>query len=639
MKSTKRFFLAISLFISVISWAQEVNLDSLLEVKSKEVPALNEKVSISVSNSSVKEFMRGVANSSGLNIDVDPSMDFKIINNFSDVKVKDMLVFLAKQYNLNVQLIGNIITISQNKEVIIPNVTVIYNEQKETVSLDVSEEQLYTVAKIITDKTGKNVVPRGDARNEKIKCFIKEMPFEEAIKELALSNGLEMDKNENGFFVITKTKNPETETAQANTSPSRSSRSSRSSRGTTRTRNNTNSEGGGSNYILDVKKLRTDTLQVTLKEAPVEDILSELSNHINFNYFISPGTEEKITGSIKGKNIDRILTNLFKGTKITHKKAGNVYVVGEKKTIDFNEHRVITFEHRSIEKLLEFMPSDLKESLEIIEFPEQNSLFATGPAYQVNELESFAKSVDKVVPVVLIEIIIMYVNKTINESTGINAGLGESPVETTGTVFPGADLTIGANKINQILNGAGWVNLGNVSPNFYVTLQALESQGFLEVQSTPKLSTLNGHEATLSIGNTEYYLEERSQLYGTQNPQQTFTQEYKAVKAELSVKIKPIVSGDDQITLDIEVSQSDFTERISKTAPPGTVNRDFTSLIRVKNQEMILLGGLNENRESDSGSGTPILSRIPIIKWFFSSRQYEKGDSKLSVLIRPTVIN
>jgi type IV pilus assembly protein PilQ len=217
--------------------------------------------------------------------------------------------------------------------------------------------------------------------------------------------------------------------------------------------------------------------------------------------------------------------------------------------------------------------------------------------------------------------------------------LGDAPTATSGSLFPGLDLNLGANAINKIIDDAGWINLGKVTPNFYVTLQALESQGFLDMQSTPKLSTLNGHEATLSIGNTEYYLEERTDIIGTQNPTQTTSQQYKSVNAELKIKIKPVVSGDEQITLDIEVLQSDFTERISKTAPPGSVNRNFTSQIRVKNQDMVLLGGLMEKRKNDSGTGVPVLSRIPVIKWIFSSRKHESSDSKLSVLIRPTIIN
>jgi type IV pilus assembly protein PilQ len=90
--------------------------------------------------------------------------------------------------------------------------------------------------------------------------------------------------------------------------------------------------------------------------------------------------------------------------------------------------------------------------------------------------------------------------------------------------------------------------------------------------------------------------------------------------------------------MEITVSQSDFTEKISKFAPPNTVNRKFESLIRVKNGEMILLGGLEEAEKSESSSGWPILSRIPIVKWVFSSRSKKDSKSKLTVFIKPTII-
>jgi type IV pilus assembly protein PilQ len=68
------------------------------------------------------------------------------------------------------------------------------------------------------------------------------------------------------------------------------------------------------------------------------------------------------------------------------------------------------------------------------------------------------------------------------------------------------------------------------------------------------------------------------------------------------VVIRPIVSGNDQITLDIEVNQSDFTSRISEFAPPGSVSRSFKSVISVRNNDMILLGGLEEKRVRENSS-------------------------------------
>jgi type IV pilus assembly protein PilQ len=525
-----------------------------------------------------------------------------------------MLVFLAEEYELEIDVIGNIVTVSKDPVEVKPQVHVAYLENRNLITIDVKDEELYVAAKYITSQTGKNVIPRTNARSEKIRCYIKEMPFDAAIEELALSNGLSMKLSEDGFYVIEKEIEQAVAEGATPTDPSRT----RFSRNQSNQRSG-ESRRGNDNYSIDVKRLRNDSLLITVENAPVDAILVELNEEENFNYFISPGLEDAVTGRVIGKDINSILSYLFNGTDVAHKKVDNVFIVGKKKLIDYNEHKVVQLQNRSIDKILEFVPADLAESLEIIEFPELNSLFLTGPSYQIDEFELFVKEIDKVVPVVLIEVIIMYVNKSISVSTGIQAGLGDAPVQTSGQVFPAVDVTIGADKINQIINGSGWVNLGNVDPNFYLILQAMEAQGFVELNSTPKLSTLNGHEASLSIGNTEYYLEERTQLYGTQNPQQTTSQEYKPVNAELAIKIKPFVSGDEQITLEVEVKQSDFTERISKTAPPGSVNRDFISQIRVKNKEMILLGGLMDREKRESGTGTPFLSRIPVISGFLAA--------------------
>jgi type IV pilus assembly protein PilQ len=261
---------------------------------------------------------------------------------------------------------------------------------------------------------------------------------------------------------------------------------------------------------------------------------------------------------------------------------------------------------------------------------ELNGFVISGDDQRITEIKDFLRSIDQTVPVVMIEVMIVDVNRSRTLTTGLKAGLGNGPTESGGTISPGINYSLNSNSINSLLNsfnGAGVFNLGNVAPGFYVSIQALETDGVLKLRSTPQLSTLNGHEATLSIGETEYYLEVRNDLIGTQNPTVTTSQTYKPVNADLSLKILPIVSSEDMVTLDIEVSQSTFTDRISETAPPGSVHR-----------EMIVLGGLEEKETSKSGSGLPFLSRIPVLKWFFGSRTSKNSQSKLTIFIRPTII-
>jgi type IV pilus assembly protein PilQ len=226
-------------------------------------------------------------------------------------------------------------------------------------------------------------------------------------------------------------------------------------------------------------------------------------------------------------------------------------------------------------------------------------------------------------------------------TTGLKAGIADKSAVSGGTLFPEVNYNLNATSINSLINsfnGFGLVKLGKVTENFYFNIGVLEDQGIVKKRSTPKLATLNGHEATMTLGNTEYYLEESNNVIGSQNPQNIITKQYKSVKADFTLKIKPIISGNEQITLEIKVDQSDFTGRISPQAPPGAVSRNFESLIRVKNEEMILLGGLETNSVSDAGSGVPLLGRIPVLKWIFSSRKREKSASKLNVFIKPVIV-
>jgi type IV pilus assembly protein PilQ len=143
----------------------------------------------------------------------------------------------------------------------------------------------------------------------------------------------------------------------------------------------------------------------------------------------------------------------------------------------------------------------------------------------------------------------------------------------------------------------------------------------------------------MKISKTEYYLEETSQIFANASTTQTKIKQYKPVNADFSITITPIVSADEQITMQVKVDQSDFTGgKIANDAPPNQISRSFTSLIRVRNEDMILLGGLEEGIMKDTGSGFPVLSRIPVLKWIFSSRDRIKNEKRLSIFIKPTII-
>lgn len=616
------------LFLPKLTFGQEtwfsVHADSLVV----DIPALASTVDISVSNVSMQEFLRAIANSSGLNLNVDPSVEDNVVNNFNDVEVRDMLIFLERNYPIDIEVVGNIINV--RKRIVIETIEtdfkgVKYDSITQMITLDYYQANLNQVAREITKITEYNIVLAPSISSKLVTGYVENMLFSGAMEQFAFSNDLKVRVTESGYYVMEPTPVPKQPVSASSNQNSRN-----------RPNQNTPEE-----YELNVRRLSNNSVTIHCSNAPLDEVIRAVGDELEANYFISSTLEGKV--SLKSEELDfrTFLEDVLNGSSYIYSDKGGIYIIGSKEIPSLKQCDIFQFQNRTIDKVVELLPEDIKQDLMITEFVDLNSLLISGEESRIRNLTNLLTRIDKTVPVILIEVIIVNVSKNYTISTGIEAGIGNAPIQTQGQVFPGVDIQIGADDINKIIsgfNGFGVVNMGNVNPNFYLTLKAMEEQGILEISSTPKLSTLNGHEANMNIGNTEYYLEETSNFIGTQNPSLSTAKVYKSVTAELAVTIKPIVSGDDQITLDILVEQSDFTERISNEAPPGSVNRRFESLIRVKNQELIILGGLEEKRYQDSSTGTPLLSRIPIIKWLFSSRTRQDQKSKLTIFIKPTII-
>lgn len=103
--------------------------------------------------------------------------------------------------------------------------------------------------------------------------------------------------------------------------------------------------------------------------------------------------------------------------------------------------------------------------------------------------------------------------------------------------------------------------------------------------------------------------------------------------------VTPHVSQDSTITLDINLSQDEFTANDDeKYAPPGISKRSFTSIVKVKDGEMVLLGGIEKNLLDNSSKGLPYVARVPVLRSIFGKNRRVKTDSRLNIFIKPTVI-
>ncbi len=725
----KTLLLCLVLLLCQLTLAQDKTRIDSLRTKLTELSKTNEGLSekfeteVNISNVTLRTLLMGVAEIHNININIENNIaNIPVSNNFKDVNIIDLFVFLCKEYNLTIDITGNILSFKAYKpEKVIPKDPFeVEYEANDRISMDVQNQKLFAVVKKISAKTGNNLVYEPGLEDKTINVYTKNAEFESAIKQMAISNGLDIEYSEEDFIILTKRSEKENFSFDPN---------SRAKIGY---------------EVIDKQEM---LLKVNFKNTAVKDIINALSVDLDLNVFTASPLDEagEVTFVAKELTFDELIEKIFESntgrstsqqnrsqnrnsnisnrnqvqvknstTNFTFKKENGIYYFGTEKQLSLRKVEKIRLKHRSVELLsdpsggttsrrtggrnlnsgsnaamnsfnssfnavrtnnrtgtqnrggqnrnsqnysqnnsrnlnqgqsssiMELIPDNLIKDINIKVDVEQNSLYVSGSSQKINRLKTFLRSIDKAVPVVLIEVMIIEVSRSSVVETGISFGIGENKSTTRGELQPQIDLTLGAQTINRVIggfDGFGSFNLGQVVPNFFATIKAMEANGNLKIRSTPKLSTLSGHRATFSNGQTSYYSVTQQNIVSGNNPVTNTITNFVPIDAELGLTVKPLVSGNGQVTLDIFVIQSNFGQRIEENAPPDINSREFSSLIRVRNGDIVVLGGLEEQTKDDSGSGVPFLARVPIIKWLFSERRREDSKSKLTILIKPTIIN
>ncbi|MES2457414.1 MAG: secretin and TonB N-terminal domain-containing protein [Bacteroidota bacterium] len=600
------------------------------------VPGLKQKVQVGLSGVSIQELLRAMAQANQLNINVDPMLNIKVSSNVTNENALNVLIFLAKSYDLDINVIGSIITVAPYsapvvKPVYVPkDIPVKYNAAAGTLSVELNNDSLVNVARKISRLSGKNIVVPFALNGKMVTGFFNEAPFETALEKLAFANELKMVKTGDQVFVFQAL--AEGEELYINSDKNTDVRKNLKPVGVP--------GGGAPAGAFNIDK-KGKLLNINAVNTPILDLVKSSASEANVNYFLYSDLKGSISTKVSNMTFDNFLTAMFNGTDYTYKIENNIYLIGDRKLEGLRKNKVLQLQYRSVDTVMMMIPSELRKGLEIKEFREQNTLLISGASPQIAEVEAYIKELDRLVPMVLLEITLLDVRKGHTVKTGITAGLADSVVKTGGQVLSGVDMTLGAGSVNDLLGRIGSnsvFNLGKVTPNFYVKLSALEANNNAEIRQVPKLSTLNGHSATLSIGTTRYYVTKTQNVFSSVNTQTVFTEQFNKVDANLAVTVSPVVSGDDQVTMRIRVEISDFIGTPPANAPPPTSTSKFESIIRAHNEDMIVLGGMERTEKSEAGSGVPLLSRIPVIKWLFSSRERTNSKVVTLVFIKPTII-
>ncbi|WP_426672070.1 type II secretion system protein GspD [Mucilaginibacter sp. McL0603] len=598
---------------------------------------MNQKVQLQIVGGGVQQYLSGISSSNGISISIDPKLNFTVNDSFADVTASNILLFLAQKYKLDISILGSIIYVTTYQEPVVfvkvpvKEINAKYNAADNLLSLSLDNDTLTAVAKKITQLSGKNIIVQNGLQGKRVSGFIANAPFETAMDKLAFANEIKVIRTNDNFYVF----QPLSDNEELYVNGDKSTAVRKTFRPAT-TGGSTGSTQVFSKMVGGQKMISADAVS-----APIVNLVKQASQELNKNYSIYSELKGTIDIHVSDITYDDFLGLIFRGTNYTFQSENGVYLIGDKTIEGLRTHKEVHLQNRSLDTIMAMIPAEWKKGLEIKEFREQNTILLSGSIAQINEAANFIKSLDVLVPVVLIEVTMIDFHKSRTVATGITAGVSDS-VKTGGSVLPGINFTFSATSVNSFLSSISKftsINLGHVVPNFYVGLQALENNNNVDIRSIPKLTALNGHPAKLSIGSKLYYKNTTQNLYPSASTSTSvFTNTYTSVDADLSIDIKPVVSGDDQVTLNIKVNVSDFTAIPTDGSPPPQSISQFESTLRVHDGDTLLLGGIERTENDLTTSGTPILSRIPILKWIFSSRTKTASKVTTVLFIKSTIL-
>jgi len=193
--------------------------------------------------------------------------------------------------------------------------------------------------------------------------------------------------------------------------------------------------------------------------------------------------------------------------------------------------------------------------------------------------------------------------------------------------------------------------------NFSAMINALKTEGQTKVLSSPKLSVMNGQPAMISVGRNYTYIKSVNVDVDAQTGERTYTVATERLLSGLGMSLTATILGDNEIIMNLVPVTSElvpsansganpdepiYSKRIGDTGMevglPILNVREMSTTVKVRDGEMLAIGGLISETEGSEGNFVPILGSIPIIKYLFGYETKQKQKNELIILLKPKII-
>ncbi|MBI5429831.1 MAG: type IV pilus secretin PilQ [Nitrosomonadales bacterium] len=436
-------------------------------------------------------------------------------------------------------------------------------------------------------------------------------------------------------------------------------------------------------FIIEVKKVSEDPnklvsggkpgyngekLTLNFQKIDVREALNVIADFTELNMVISDTVSGNLTLRLKDVPWDQALDIILQSRGLDMRKSGNVIQVAPrdeiaaKEKIDMTARQEISeLEEMHTESFqLSYQKGDaivallsgkdqriLSKRGSAVVDARTNTVFIQDTPSHLDEARKLIKQIDVPIRQVMIEARVVEASDGFGKNLGVRLGynsldqfkLGSTGVSgnvgaNTITGGPLAGTTMPANtpNVNLPLTGdaAGQFSMllfnSTLSKVLSVELSALETDSKGKIISSPRVVTSDQTEATIATG-TEIPYQEKSSSGATSTV-------FKP--ANLSLAVKPQITPDDNIIMDIKVNKDSIGDVFAGV--PSIKTNKVTTQVLVENGGTVVIGGVYSQEEISSIRKVPLLGDIPVLGYLFRNTEKRDNKNELLIFITPKIM-
>ena len=415
------------------------------------------------------------------------------------------------------------------------------------------------------------------------------------------------------------------------------------------------------------KKYAGKPMSLNFQNIPVRTVLQLIADFNKLNLVTSDTVNGNITLRLDGVPWDQALDTVLKVKGLDKRLDGNILLVAPAAEIANQENQQLENKQKisnlaplvteyvqinyakasDMAKLLADNKTRLLSPRGAVSVDDRtNTILIKDTAETIDHIKDMIKVLDVAVKQVVIEARMVTVSDGAEQAIGVQWGVTNN--KTSGTIesldvingLSTEDSTAYTNRLNVNLaqstssgNTAGVAfQLGTINGALLdLQLNALETENKAEIISSPRITTANQKEALIEQGYEIPYNESSSSGATT----------ISFKKAVLSLKVTPQITPDNNVILDLHVTQDDIYQNVS-TGSGGTAvalsTQAINTQVLVKNGQTLVLGGIYTRSIKKTTEKVPVLGDLPGIGFLFSDSNTTNSKKELLIFVTPKIV-